>query len=292
MIKVKIQYSSYEKGEFTEENGYSLDEIIELINKNTELIHFKHSYQINKQGIRFYFQDGENYLKAEHFGKNAFHISYCNDPDNKLYQGNFYLNKFLKVIDLFYNQKHNELVEIIPRTSEHEKKLIKTFVAENFVYSKKRVGLFNTIFWSIFPLFFLLSFLFNTSESKILLLVLGSLASIPFVFIIRLYNNYQKFSNINAIKISAGINEIIIWENFIEFKFNKMDIDDLLIVDPNIRFAHRGTPFDSFGYTKIKLKNGKNFIIPSNVIDMIEIQYKVWNIPHRVEKKFYPYIDL
>lgn len=71
-----------------------------------------------------------------------------------------------------------------------------------------------------------------------------------------------------------------------------MDIDDLLIVDPNIRFAHRGTPFDSFGYTKIELKNGKNFIIPSNVIDMIEIQYKVWNIPHRVEKKFYPYIDL
>jgi hypothetical protein len=58
-----------------------------------------------------------------------------------------------------------------------------------------------------------------------------------------------------------------------------------------MRWAHRGTPFDSYGYTQIKLKNGKNIIITSAVINIIEMEYKVWNIPHKVEKRFYPYIQ-
>lgn len=291
MIKLKIQYNTYEDGEFTEENEYSLEEIIEVINIKTKPIHLKHSTQINHQSIKFYFQDGENYLKAEHIGKNAFHMYYCNEIETELYQGNYYLPKVIRLITLFYKGEYDELNRIIPKTSLREKKLIKSFATEDFVYLKKNVDLSNFFLWSLFPLIFLTAFLTNPSFAALLFLVLGLPFFISIAYMLRIRNNYKKSSSINAIKISRGINTISVWEDSVEYEFDKGDIVDLLIVDPNLKWAHRGTPFDSYGYTQIKLKNGKILIITSMVIDVIEMEYKVSNIPHRIEKKFYPYIQ-
>jgi hypothetical protein len=200
------------------------------------------------------------------------------------------LPKLIKLITLFYKGEYNELNKIIPKTTNHEKKLIKTFVAEDFVYPKKKIDLFNMVCWTIFPLFFLLPFLLlKLSGPTIICLILGLLSSISIVLIIRIHNNYQKVTNINAIKISTGINEITVWEGAKEYKFKNTDLKELVIIDPNIA-TERATPPDSYGYTKTNLTSGKKIIITCMLIDTKEMEYNVWNIPHQVVKKGYAYI--
>jgi hypothetical protein len=49
MTKFKIQYSTYEKGEFTEENQLSFTQALDIVNENTKPIKFKSSSSIKKR---------------------------------------------------------------------------------------------------------------------------------------------------------------------------------------------------------------------------------------------------
>lgn len=292
MVKFKMQYVTYEKGEFTNESELNLSQIFEVVAENTETVYFKHSTSIKKNGVIFYLQDGNNYFKAEHLGRNGFTVFYCNDAENKLYKGNFYLHSLKQLITLFYEKNHHELTKKIPKTSIHEKKLIKTYIAEPFVYSKKRVGIFNFVFYSIFPLIILVTSIFIPNHQfSFGGLLFSIILFIPLVFIVLIHQNYKAISNITAVKISVGTDEIIIWEGSTEFKFSKLDIEELLIISP-LTIGVRYQPFDSYGYTKIRLKNGKLIIITSMIIDVITMEYKLWTLSPKIQEKFYPYIRL
>jgi hypothetical protein len=288
MIQLKLQYDTFEEGEFTNEQNVSLESLLGIFEKNTEIIKSKWSYTITKPYIKFFIQIGQNYLRIQHFAKDAFTVHYCNDPDEKLYQANFYKKTVLNIITLFCQEKYEDLNKLIPRTSDNEAVLIKLFIKKDFIYHYKHRGLFFLVFNSVFNLVFFAGFLIaaiGVRETMFfffpLLMALLFLSLTISLFVLE--NNYIKNSRNKTIQISSGSQKIVITNNEQRNEFNKSDISEVVFYANGSRSG-----FNEYSFSKIKFKDGRHFNISFMLIDIWILEYKLNGVKTRRENKFYP----
>jgi hypothetical protein len=291
MLILKIQYDSYEAGEFASEQNVNIDTLLDIFEENTQIIQTRRSYTIKRPYIKFFLQHGDNFLKISHFAKDAFSVEYCNEPDDKLYQGNFYKKTIKQILVYFSENNFEALNKKIPRTNKNEMQLIKAFYKLDFTYSYRYRGYFDMLFNSILFL--------PLAICGILLLYitpLGGLTLIPLIFLlsplliicflIRLNLNYIKNSKGKIITLSSGSTMIkYVYDNH-TIEFNKSDIKELIIYHAS---AHRN-PFSSYSFARLYLKNGTTIDISHMILDSYLVSYKLNRIPSKRIYKIYPYI--
>jgi hypothetical protein len=291
MLILKIQYDSYENGEFTAEHIVDIETLLDIFEENTQIIQTKRSYTIKRPYIKFFLQSEDNYLKISHFAKDAFSVEYCNEPDDKLYFGNFYKKTIKQILILFSENNIAELNRKIPRTRKSEKSLIKSFLKLDFTYSYRYKGYFDLILFSVLTLPFVISaivLLFKTPTSYFILIPFLFFLfplSIPF-FLIRLNLNYVKNSKNKSITISSGSSIIKYVQDNQAIEFDKSDIKELEIYEAS---GYRN-PFSSYSFARIILKNGTSIDISHMILDSFSISYKLKIVPTKTIRKFYPYI--
>lgn len=299
MTTLKLQYGNFETGEFTEEKSIDKESLLELFEQNTEIVPLYSTYTIKRPLIKFFVKTRENYLCVKHFAKDAFTVWYCNDLDKKVFEGNFYKESVIKILELFIDSKFDELDKFIPRTTKSKKALIKEFIAIDFIYAYKRRGVFFLIFYSVLssPLYYIfLSFIFlvhNRSFVTIKLLLstatlflVLSVFPIANLFLFRLYFNYTKHSKNISIKVSSGSANITIYNETEIVEFTKDEIKILL------QYFGAGvkSPFALYSFSRIILNDNRVFDISYMIIDPYELQLKLSKVPTKRIDKFYPYI--
>jgi hypothetical protein len=291
MLILKIQYDSYEAGEFTAEQCVDIDTLLDIFEENTQIIQTKRSYTIKRPYIKFFLKNGDNYLKISHFAKDAFSVEYCNEPDDKLYVGNYYKKTIKQILVNFSENNFEALNKKIPRTNKNEKQLIKAFFKLDFTYLYRFRGYFDLIFNSI--LFFPLAIggillLFKTPLGFLSLFPLTFLLFpiLILYFLIRLNMNYVRNSKGKNITISSGLTTIkYVCDNH-EIVFDKTDIKELLIYEAS---GYRN-PYSNYSFARIILKNGVTIDISHMILDSYLISYKLNKIPSKRIRKIYPYI--
>lgn len=287
MMTLKLQYDHYETGEFTEEKSVDKETLLTIFDQNTELVPFHKTYTIKRPLIKFYIKKGENYLCVMHYTKDSFTLWYCNEPDTKLFEGNYNKKRARKIIELFIEDKFDQLNKFIPRTTYNEKLLIKSFIKSDFLYTYKKRGEFLLILYSaiLSPMHYLfLSSIFILHD-----LYLASIISIfPIVnfFLIMLHVNYIEHSKNTSIKISSGSKHVIVSKDGKTYEFNKGEIKILL---QYIGVVGRN-PFAQYGFSRIVLLDNRTFDISNMIIEPFELRYKISKVPTKCIEKIYPYI--
>jgi hypothetical protein len=290
-MKLKLQHDTFEEGEFTSEQDVSLEDLLTIFQNNSQIVKTKRAFTINRPYITFFIQEGENYLRLSHFAKDAFSVYYCNDPDDKLFIGNFYKKTVLKIISLFGQDQHDELVKLIPRTSESEKALIKLFIRDDFFYSYKLRGRGSLIFYTLLFLptglffFFTALKMFNTALF-FFPLAFGLFFIITLILLYRIQLNHINDSKFKTIKISSGSSIVEINDNGQSSVFNKSEIREVIFYY-TLAFKN---PFADYSYSKIILKNGTTFNISYMILDQLILSHKLSGVTTRDVHKYYPII--
>jgi hypothetical protein len=291
MLILKIQYDSCEAGEFSSEQSVNLDTLLDIFEENTQIIQTKRSYTIKRPYIKFFIQNEDNYLKISHFAKDAFSVEYCNEPDDKLYSGNFYKKTIRQIIIYFSENNFGAINRKIPRTKKNETALIRTFQNLDFTYSYRYRGYFDLTFFSVLflPLCIGEILLLVDTPFSFLTLIPLTLLFFPILilfFHIRLNMNYVRNSIGKNITISSGSKTITyIYDNH-AIEFNKSDIKELIIYEAS---GYRN-PFSFYSFARFILNNGVIIDISHMILDSYLISYKLKRIPTKTIKKIYPYI--
>lgn len=291
MILIKIQYINYETNEFAYEQNADLDTLLEIFEKHTQLINTNHSYTIINQGIRFYLQNGNNFLRICHFSKEAFTIMYLDEFNDKSFTGNFYKKSIILLLHYFYENDSKNLIKNIPISKVPKKQLLNEFITSDFIYkynNKITNGLiFYCILYSLAIIFFIITYISSMSSfgfiltSPFVLLLLSLLISF-----LKIEKNYIKHSFGLKIKISLNSDNISIFENKKEFSFQKNDIKYV-----NYITAHGfRNPFSDYGWTLIRLNDGSKFVITHKIIDPMALRIKLSKTHSMEEEVYYPYI--
>lgn len=299
-MKLKLQYDSFETGEFTKEQEVDLHTLLTVFEENATIVksYTRNRITINRPGVCLYLQDGQNFLRVQHFTKDAFTVDYCNDPDDRLYSGNFYKKSVKAILTLFAQQQHSQLCKQIPRTQRSESHTIKLFKEDDFVYHYKNQYLFSYLF-NLFAEIFLFIFFFAMLVFSIveydrmgafilfpLILTLLLLALIISVLILQ--KNYLENSKNKSIKVSSGSPEIVITENGKRITFNKSDIREVLFCG-NFSIRRR-LSLNNFSHIKIILKDKRVLNVTNMLIEGELLLHKLKNVPNKKVYQFYPYI--
>lgn len=291
MVTLKLQYDTFETGEFTEEQTVDTDTLIAIFKEHTEIVKTNYSFTICKPYVRFFVQDGNNFLEVKHFAKDVFAVNYCNDPDTKLYTGNFYKRSVITILELFADGNFEALNKAIPRTKKSEEVLVKQFKPEDFTYPYRFRSSWNYIYSFIVLLpgslvwlyFIYISF---SNPSNLFLALILSNFPIILVMLLLLDNNYIKNSKGKSIRISSGSPEIIYTHNGEARVINKSEIKGF---STNVSSGSRN-PFAGFGYTRIVLNDGSAIVISHLLLDPLFLKTKMLKIPNKTVFKSYPYI--
>lgn len=291
MLTLKLQYDTFETGEFTEEYTVDTNSILEIFEEHTKIIKTKLSYTISKPYVKFFLKNGENYLLVMHFAKDAFPIEYCNELDDKLYSGNFYKNSVKTILELFSNKSFDALNKAIPRTKKNGLSLIRCFKREDFTYNYKYGGLAWLIIHTVltFPFIviivaFGLKYSFNFAFFFISIIM--SFFPISVVMHFFLNYNYVKKSKGITIKISSGSSKITINHFNYLYEFEKSEIKEIKIYEA----AGLRNPFNGYSFSRIVLNDNRAFNITNMIIEPYELEYKLRGIECKTLRKFYPYI--
>ena len=287
MTTLKLQYDNFETGEFTEEKTVDKDSLLTIFDQNTEIVDVYRTYTIKRPLVKFYLKTDGNYLCVMHFTKDAFTVWYCNDPDTKLFEGNFYKKSVRKILELFSDKKFDELNKFIPRTTNSENELITAFLKSDFLYTFKKRGVFFLILYSIIILpihYIFLSSIFISQD--IFVAIIMSMFPITNIFLFRLHFNHVNHSKNISIKVSSGSPNIIVFNNNEKAEFTKNEIKLLLLY---IGAGHRN-PFAEYSFSRIVLNDNRIFDISYMVIEPSELKYKLSKVPTKQIDKFYPYM--
>lgn len=291
MVTLKLQYDTFETGEFTEEQSVDTDTLIAIFKEHTEIVKTKYSFTICKPYVRLFVQDGNNFLEVKHFAKDVFAVDYCNDPDTKLYTGNFYKRSVITILELFADGNFEALNKAIPRTKKSEEVLVKQFKPEDFTYTYRYRGLWSLLFNIIMPLpltllwmiFIVMSF---SNPIYLFLALIFSYFPAILVMLLLLNHNYIKNSKGKSIRISSGSPEIVYTNNGVVSVINKSEIKGF---STNVSSGPRN-PFAGFSYTRIVLNDGSAIVISHLLLDPLFLKAKMLKISNKTVFKFYPYI--
>jgi hypothetical protein len=287
MTTLKLQYDNYETGEFTEDKYVDKKTLLTIFDQNTEIVPFHKTYTIKQPLIKFYIKTKENYLCVMHFTKDAFTVWYCNDADKQLFEGNFYKKNVRKILELFIDNKFDELNILIPRSKNSEKSLIKSFATSDFLYTFKKRGVHFLILFSVILLplhYFFLSSIFIRYD--LFLAIISSMFPIANFFLIRLHFNYIKHSKDTSIKISSGSPIVTVYNDRGTFEFAKYEVKILL----QYFGAGYRNPYAEYSFSRIVLYDNRTFDISYMLIEPSELKFKLSKVTTKRIYKFYPYI--
>jgi hypothetical protein len=229
----KLQHYISEKGEFTDEKVRSLVQTIELI-KNFTWDEERSFADFKITGPSVTIRDEDlNYLKVGLYTDGLFNI-YFLDNDNHLYENHISdIYTIFNEVSSFFNgqidpQKYKKhFFNIDNRTN---------FITKDFRYKVKLLNVLWSGVLQIIPFLFILLLLVEQSPNasfneRIFLIILLLLSGAPCAYIL---NRYLVRSN-QTIQISKGNDIFYFAQGINETKYNKNDIDKIIIYQPGGR---------------------------------------------------------
>jgi hypothetical protein len=287
MTTLKLQYDNFDTGEFTEEKTVDKQTLLTIFDENTEIVKANRTYSIKRPLIKFYLRKGENYLCIMHFTKDAFKVWYCNDPDTRLFEGNYYKKNVRKLLELFFDNNLVELNKFIPRTTKSEKSLISLFMTSDFLYIYRPKGLIYLALCTLMflPGVYLFIYLTFISQDKVLA-IMTSIFPLIIIFHFILHFNYIKRSKNISIKVSSGSSKVVVYDDKKLYEFSKEDIKEVF----QVTGSGFRNPYIGYSFSRIILNDSKIFDISYMIIEPYELKYKLSNVPTKQIARFYPFI--
>jgi hypothetical protein len=293
MLKLKIQYSHYETGEFTEEQPVDESTLLRIFKEHTELIETPHSFTIKRAFVTFYITNENHYLRIMHFAKNAFVVEYMNTTDNIPHMGNFYINTVEDIIIEFARGNYYCLVNKIPLPKEKNNPLLdELFEEKRFVYSYKRRGFWSLLFFiamlSTLTIMYLLAIIaVFFSPIVILFIPFPLLLSFGIFYTFKIYATYKESSEGISIRITTGSSKFTLTKKNESKEFNKSDMKELRIYSTN----QYKMPWGDYNFCRLIFNDKKTIDITFMIMDHWILESKFKGVPVIKIDKFYPYID-
>jgi hypothetical protein len=271
----KLQYKTYEKGEYSDEKARGLDETLPLI-KNFPWDE-QRGADVQLTGPSVTVQDEySNYLKAGLYFNGKFCLYYF-DCDHHLYEYHTSdLNDVLSIVTEFFNGQIN--------LEKFEKNLfsigsIKHFENASFEYRVNALSFYSRLIFSIIFLFFmiisaLITIVLNSPIFlKVVFLPFNLSVSGLIIYSIFLQMKYYVKSRNMMLNISSGIQVFQFGNDDEMVNYNKGDISVINIFG---RYSSKGTPI--LNVIEVDFINGSKIKFPGLIIDPLEFETKFTNI--------------
>lgn len=288
----KIQYKSFETGEFVEERERSFEEIIELIEAFPWESQREHIViSLTNPSITVHGQNNE-YLKLALFYNGKFVLYYFDQEQTLFSKSLTYRKDAYKYIKHWFDAPSFDTHDFKKENTLFQSNL-KHFISQDFCYgvtpvSARKFLLSTSGFGLLFTFFMLMLFLIKP-HPQMNALAIAALLLMFFLFggglnLILFFNHYLYAKN-KMLIMSRG-NETFYFgdrENLI--KYNKKDIIRFI----TYKVRSNRSPINGFAIVRIELKNGIDIDIPNILIDHSALAYKLNGIPH-IEKNKFPLI--
>lgn len=271
----KLQYKTYEKGEYSDEKVRSLEETLLLI-KNFPWDE-QRGADVQLTGPSVTIQDEySNYLKVGLYFNGKFCLYYF-DCDHHLYESHVSdLNDILSTVGEFLNgqidlQKFEKNVFSIGS--------IKHFENASFEYRVKQFNFYSRLFFSIvlLPLMIISGLIIVVTSSptfvKFIFLPINLTVSALIIYSIFMQIKYYAKSKNLILNISRGIQVFQFGSDDEMVNYYKGDISGINIFG---RYSSKGTPI--LNIIEVDFINGSKIKFPGLIIDPLEFETKFINI--------------
>ncbi|NVN96401.1 MAG: hypothetical protein HXX18_14090 [Bacteroidetes bacterium] len=286
MIILKLQYSNFEEGEFTEEQIIDYSSFLELFNKeDNDKIYSKHSWTLEHDRIK-YFLNIENtyFIIIEHIARDGYKVTFSELNDKNIYENGFYNSSIEDILKLFFNTNFEALKKEFKIATTNNLSIINRFNRNFFEYEYNDIviGQFAlTLFvYSIVPCFFIA---FANLSTCIIITFILLLAAI---FLCWIHFNHIRESKNKSIIISSGNEEVVLTINDYEYKFFKKDIKKLKLITD----AGKLSLLTFYNYSQILLNNGSIINITNMIIEPTLMDEKIRFTEKENKVKLFPYI--
>lgn len=297
MTTLKIQYSNYEEGEFTNEQIVDYPSFIEIFEKETNnKIYTKYSWSLENNRLKFYINtDNEYLLIIEHIAKDYYNLTFCETKFKKGYECKLEKEILTEYLNLFFNKEYDYFHNKFNKTNKKTDTIINRFNKKDFIYKISFKFLIFNIFFSI--LFFITTGVIMFYMSN----YIDRLFIIPFaiIFIFSLITEIFKIrshllESLNkTVIISKGNNEIKIIINEHEYTFLKSDINKVIYYKSSkYESAFNIDYFNLYNNAQLILNNGSRINIPHILINSIIIEEKLSDIKKEIDLSQFRSINL
>jgi hypothetical protein len=291
LLRSKVQYRDFEAGEFVSNKDRTFEEVIDLIEKfpwqtqREKIIINLTNPSVTIEGLN------QDYLKLGLSYNGKFVLHYF-DAKQTLYTKIFLdFHASYSYIDQFYKGILN-LSEFKKENTWRQRNL-KHFVSKDFHYSLSRTNMQKFLYQTT-------AFNFLLTGIMIIYLLFNGLGSYPIVVIcfagffffiaggglnLMLFFNYYKYCKGKILVMSRGNDIFYYGSNSQLTKYSKQDIQVLITT----KYRYRD-PFLGFAYSELKLKNGEVIILPSLIIDDLDLSQKLFMCDQEDRNEF-PYIN-
>ncbi|MEZ4972936.1 MAG: hypothetical protein R2820_06475 [Cyclobacteriaceae bacterium] len=279
-----------EEGEYSDYRTTNLSDIKDLISSNwvnpdppgyLEIISIS-----NSNGL---------HLLLEHFAKNVFDV-YLLTKDQKFhFHKRSYIEIAFDAVELFFDDKIEELQVRLNRTKKENSYIRGDFFFKdhNYRYTWERsIREVSWIWWSAGPFVLIVPMsLISTPNPSTMGFVMIFSLSITSLFVlpgISIHLNYKKDISNLIIRVTRGQDQMIIWRNGLEEKINKSEIQKITeFKNPSYRI-----PWSEYGYTELKLKDGRVINLSSLIVDQLFIldKFKYHDIETNTIDDWFPTI--
>jgi len=282
-VEFKYRVKTYrdEEGEYSDYQTTNLSDIKDLISSNwvnpnppgyLEIISIS-----NSNGL---------HVLLEHFAKNVFDVYLLTSDEKSHFHKRSYIDIVFDAIDLFFNDKIDELQTRLNHTKKENSYIRGDFFFKdhNYRYTRERsMREVSWIWWTAgpFALIILVSLISTPNPSSMGFVILFSLVIISLFVLpgLSIHLNYKKDIGNLAIRVTRGQDQMIIRHNGLEEKLNKSEIQEITeFKNPSYRI-----PWSEYGYTEIKLKDGRIINLSSLIVDQWSILDKFRY--HKIETK-------
>ncbi len=294
-LTCKIQYKTFEPGEFTDIKQVDFITAVDIIEKfpwGEQRDHIAIDFTCPSVSFEY---APDCILKLSLYYNNKFILYFFNGKH--LYSKSFIDYKAAySFIEYFF--KHQSIdFSAFKKETPWFKKVVNHFRTADFVYTVKGKTIysffdFGTFMVSIVQLIFLPLFLsysitktFNLYALLLFLLVFSVWGGINYFLLI----TYYFYSKNKYLQLSKG-NDIFLWGEYpgnIK-KYSKSDINEIMVRQ------NEGSrcPWGDFTLTFIFMKDGSFLKIPSTLLDGMNIHFKIPDVPYKVKQTVIPHLKI
>lgn len=179
MITLKLQYSNFDEGEFTEEQPIDYTSFIEMFDKEAnDRFYTKYSWTINNNYIKYFIKtDNAQFMVIEHISKDVYSISFAEQSDKYVYGNNFYDDTIKDLCKLFFDNAFLTLKDKLGQLETKTISLINQFKQIDYTYSyifkKKSDLIFGSIYFLTMAIIFLIGAILTPMGINIPLMLLS-----------------------------------------------------------------------------------------------------------------------
>ncbi|MFZ4401276.1 MAG: hypothetical protein ACOYO1_14655 [Bacteroidales bacterium] len=286
MITLKLQYSNFEEGEFTNEKSIDFVTFYQLFDKedNNKVIS-KYSWTLENDRLKYYIQIENTYfLIIEHIARDGYCLTYCNCNEKYAYSNNFYNYDIIDLAKLFFISDYKTLTKKLIKNKSDASYIINRFenLDFNYNYLDNSTTLSNLTLL-IYLIIVVLFFMFAEFTTGIILMIVFSVFGF---FNVVIYKNHSRESENKSIKISSGNEKIFFSIEDKEFSFFKKDIF-------KIRFVYdcgKISLLQNFNYTQFFLNNGSILNISNMIVEPAILEKKLNSIKKENKIRYFPFI--